>query len=71
MKKTMVVIFVVVVIASAMAIGGRFSNAIAADDSTVLGKLEEVVKGQNAILEGLKAIKSELNIIKVRVTQQQ
>ena len=71
MQKKTIFVLVVVLMVSILVAGGKFSSGAVADDSTVLGKLEEVVKGQNAILEDLKAIKLELNIIKVRVTQQQ
>lgn len=71
MQRTMVFVFAIVVIASILVVGGKLSSVSAADDAGVLSKLEEVVKGQNAILEDLKAIKSELAIIKIRITQQQ
>jgi hypothetical protein len=60
-----------IVIASMLVVGGKFSSVSAADDAGVLSKLDEVVQGQNAILEDLKSIKSELAIIKIRITQQQ
>ena len=71
MKKLLVVILVVGVITSMMVAGGKLSSVSAADDASILNKLEEVVSGQKAILKDLESIKSELVIIKVRITQQQ
>lgn len=72
MKKTIAVVFVVVIIASILASGGKFSGAAAnADDAGVLSKLEEVINGQAAILKDIAYIKSELAVIKIRITQQQ
>ena len=71
MRRTIIFISIVVVIASMLVIYGKLPGVSAADDAGVLNKLGEVVKGQEAILEDLKAIKSELAIIKIRITQQQ
>jgi hypothetical protein len=71
MQKIMVSILIILVIASILIVSGKFSSVMAADDAGVLAKLEEVVKGQKEILQDLGAIKSELAIIKVRITQQQ
>ena len=43
--------------------------AKAQDDSAVLSKLDEVVRGQQALARDMEIIKSELNVIKIRVTQ--
>ena len=43
--------------------------AKAQDDSAVLSKLNEILKGQQAIAADMASIKSELNVIKIRVTQ--
>ena len=41
----------------------------AQDDSAVLNKISEILKGQQTIAADIVSIKSELNIIKIRVTQ--
>ena len=72
MKMKIAVAFVIIIIASILAIGGRFFNTAAqADDVSVLSRLEEVISGQKAILKDIAYIKSELSIIKIRITQQQ
>jgi len=43
--------------------------AKAQDDSAVSSKLSEILKGQQAIAADIALIKSELNVIKIRVTQ--
>ena len=43
--------------------------AKAEDNSAVLGKLDEILKGQQAIAKDIELIKSELNVVKIRVTQ--
>jgi len=43
--------------------------AKAQDESAVLSKLDEILKGQLAIAKDIEAIKSELNVVKIRVTQ--
>lgn len=43
--------------------------AKAQDDSAVLNKLNEILKGQQAMAADITSIKSELNIVKIRVTQ--
>jgi len=40
-------------------------------DSDLLRKLDEIVQSQKSILSGIEALKQELNIVKIRVTQQQ
>ena len=42
-----------------------------ADDPSVLAKLDEVLSGQKAIMADIAAMKEELRIIKIRITQQQ
>ena len=46
-------------------------NAEGDNSAAVLQKLDEVINGQRAILEGMDSLKREINIIKIRVTQQQ
>ena len=43
--------------------------ALAQSDSAVVSKLNDIIKGQQAIAADIQAIKSELNIVKIRVTQ--
>ena len=43
--------------------------ASAQSDSAVMNKLSDILKGQQAIAADIQAIKSELNIVKIRVTQ--
>lgn len=40
-------------------------------DSGISGKLDEILKNQKTILQNLDSLKAELNIIKIRITQQQ
>ena len=64
---------VVVVIIGLVGGSGRTTSAQSASgsDSAVASKLDEVLRGQREILDGIAAIKEELKIIKIRVTQQQ
>ena len=41
----------------------------AQDDSAVLNKLNQILKGQQAIAADIAALRSELNVVKIRVTQ--
>lgn len=43
--------------------------ALAADDSTVSGKLDEVLKNQQEILRKLDEVRQEVEIVKVRATR--
>lgn len=43
--------------------------ATAQDDPVVLNKLNEILKGQQTIAADIASIKSELNVVKIRVTQ--
>ena len=61
---------VVVLVAAAFIIQAAVGTmAKAQDDSSVSSKLNEVLKGQQAIAADIAFIKSELNVIKIRVTQ--
>jgi len=42
-----------------------------ADQTAVLAKLDQVLESQKAVMSQLDSMKQELNIIKVRITQQQ
>ena len=41
------------------------------DETEISVKIDEVLSNQKMILQGLASIKEELNIIKIRITQQQ
>lgn len=43
----------------------------AADLSQVMSKLDQVLDGQRMLTDQMASIKQELNVIKIRVTQQQ
>lgn len=62
----MVVVLAVAVFIAQTAVG---TIAKAQDDSLILSKLNEVLKGQQAIAADIASIKSELNVVKIRVTQ--
>jgi hypothetical protein len=63
----------IAVVTVAALIAGAFISGIAKaqDESASLGKIEEILKGQKAIADDIAVIKSELGIIKIRITQQQ
>ena len=63
-------IAVVVLVAAAFIVQAAIGTmAKAQDDSAVLSKLNEILKGQQTIAADIASIKSELNIVKIRVTQ--
>ena len=67
-------IFAVLVVLSIVSIlsffGGTSSHAQDKDNSSGLSaKLDEVLSNQKAIMQELDTIKKELNIIKIRITQ--
>lgn len=65
-----IVVAVLVVAAFAIqAITGTMVNA--QSDSMVLSKLTEILKGQQAIAADIAAMRTELNVVKIRVTQLQ
>ena len=41
------------------------------DESSVLAKLDEILNGEKAIMADIAAMREELRVIKIRVTQQQ
>lgn len=74
MKKILIgFIISLVVIAVLLAISDRPSKAEDDTESAVSEevskKLDQVLKGQKAILDGIESLKEELNIVKIRVTQ--
>lgn len=62
------VILVVMAFAAQVFVG---NIAKAQDDGDVMKKLSEIAKAQQAMAADLASIKAELNIIKIRITQQQ
>lgn len=61
---------VAVLVVSAFVIQAAVGTmAKAQDDSAVVSKLNEILKGQQAIAADIESIKSELNVVKIRVTQ--
>ena len=63
---------VAVLVAAAFIVQAAIGTmAKAQDDPTVSNKLNEILKGQQAIAADIASIKSELNIVKIRVTQTQ
>ena len=60
------------VAASLLALTGGSARAQGASSDTDMSrKLDEIMKGQKAIQDDIAAIKQELAVIKVRVTQNQ
>ncbi|MCX5677810.1 MAG: hypothetical protein NTY76_01730 [Candidatus Omnitrophica bacterium] len=73
-KKTVIVFFISIVVAAAvLGLTGRAIHAQSSDssDSVVAAKLDKVLVNQKSIMEDLAAMKEELRIIKVRITQAQ
>jgi hypothetical protein len=70
-----VVAFVILIVVVAVFLGmtGRVIHAqdSGASDPTVMTKLDAVIGNQKLIMESLVAIKEELGVIKVRVSQNQ
>jgi len=63
---------VIVLVAAAFIFQSVIGTMVRAqDDSTVLNKIDEVLKGQQAMAADIVAIRSELNVVKIRVTQLQ
>jgi cell division protein FtsL len=72
-NKVITMAIIILMVAAAVLI---FSNKIIkaetnGDISTISAKLDEVLGNQRSIMQDLSSIKQELNIIKIRVTQQQ
>lgn len=66
-----VVVLVVMAVSIFAANSSIRAQGDGADSTALAGKLDEVIKNQKKVLQGLDEIKSELNIIKIRVSQQQ
>ena len=73
MKKIFVgvVIFLIMMVLVIAAAGRPTAAQTAGSDSALAAKVDEILKNQRAILNGLEAIKQELNVIKIRITQAQ
>ena len=73
-KRAVVVFFIsIAVIAVVLGVTGRTIHAQGSEgsDSSVLAKLDTVLRNQTAIMADLASIKEDLRIIKIRVTQSQ
>ena len=70
MKKVFMGFLVTLTVATGLVI---FTNNIiqAESDSSVSRKLDEILNNQKSILSGIDSLKEELNIVKIRITQQQ
>jgi hypothetical protein len=71
MKAKSVIFGVAVLLAAAFALQVIIGNVARAQDDAVLSRLNEILKGQQAIANDITAIRAELNIIKIRITQSQ
>jgi hypothetical protein len=70
MKKAVIAVLIMTALVTGIAI---FSDkTVRADSESALSKkIDEVLNNQKAILSGIDALKQELTIVKIRVTQQQ
>jgi len=72
MKVKNLCIAVVILVAAAFAVQAVIGAMVTAqDDPSITNKLNEILKGQQSIAADIASIKSELNIVKIRVTQTQ
>ena len=64
-------IYLAVSVIILFALGAGFIGAIHAEgqDSDIAGKLDQIIANQKTIMQSIDAIKEELYIIKIRVTQ--
>ena len=65
------VVIVFIVISAILFLANRSAKAEGDNNAVVLQKLDEVINGQKAILDGMESLKREINIVKIRVTQAQ
>ncbi|MDP2912389.1 MAG: hypothetical protein Q8N91_00085 [Candidatus Omnitrophota bacterium] len=62
----------ILIIAGLFIFADRMIHAQSPDsDPGISGKLDDILKNQKQIMQGIESIRSELNILKIRVTQQQ
>lgn len=75
MKTKNIVITLTVFLAIVITLIAFTKSAVRAEDeadvAALSAKVDEVLDNQKMILQGLASIKEELNIIKIRITQQQ
>ncbi|MFA5146552.1 MAG: hypothetical protein WC515_04170 [Candidatus Omnitrophota bacterium] len=73
MKKILLGLFIsLIVISLLLAITNRPAKAQNEGSSPeVLKKLDEVLRAQKEVLDGIKSLREEVQIVKIRVTQQQ
>ena len=60
-----------IVISAFLFFANKSVKAEGDNNAVVLQKLDEVISGQKAILDGMESLKREINIVKIRVTQAQ
>ena len=62
----------VLIAAAAIFVNGRIcAQDQMQDQSSILGKLDQILNNEKALMDQIASIRQELNIIKVRVTQSQ
>ena len=69
----LIVVVLVCVLLSLPLVLSRITHAQdqAGNNPEILGKLDQILSGQKAIMDQMASMREELNIIKIRVTQQQ
>ena len=65
------VVIAFIVISALLFFANRSVKAEGDNNAAVLQKLDEVIRGQKAILDDMESLKREMNIVKIRVTQSQ
>lgn len=71
-KKSFAVIAVLCVMVSALLFTERTLRAQETiSGSAIAKKLDEILNNQKVIMQNLESLRTELNIVKIRVTQQQ
>ena len=72
-KKNLILIAVLCIIISATLFFTERTLRAQGDlsDSAISKKLDEILSNQKSIMQSIESMKSELNIVKIRVTQQQ
>ena len=69
--KNIYIAVIILVAAAFVAQALMGTMAKAQDESAVLDKLDKILKAQETMAQDIAAIKSELNVVKIRVTQSQ
>lgn len=71
-KMLSMALFSILVIASLFVFTGRLINAQSVNPNLDISKkLDDILKNQKTVIQGIEFLKSELNIVKIRITQQQ